>query len=637
MLNKGDVINGTYQILDRIGSGGMGVIYLAYHVNLRKYVVIKRIKDNFVGRIEARGEVDIMKNLSHSYLPHIYDFIQLDTEIYTVMSYIEGYDFSYYVKNGCRFSEEQITKWLSQCLEVLEYLHSRTPAIIHRDIKPGNIMLDKDGNICVIDFNISFDEAKGTNFMAASEAYASPEQMHPRQVVQSNGQIGYQFDIDKRTDIYSLGATFYHIMTGIKPNEGIRSVYPITELDIGYSEALKKIVDRAMRPNPDDRYQSASQMLTAVKNIYKSTAKYRAVRAGIVAGACCIGMLIGTSVVLGYKVSKKRKTERFEKDYSQVIQISAETEPELALEKSISLLNEEDYSSVYNDNPTKKGTLLYQAALSYFVLEDYEEADKYFEEALDYINDPDCVRDYAISLAKGGDTYTAENVLRKNQDVLGEMNVRQIEAEISYVRGDYAEAEDNLEYVLQNTSNMADKCRNLILLSDVYAAQNKYDQMLQLVNDNNLPEEYASVREKILASAYIGLASEKEGSASDDYYKSAQSNLEKLKNNNLLDLDSAISLIVVYLNTGKLTEAENYLNVLSREYPNDYRVLVQQAFLDYNRQVSGKGDNYYFVTFKDHYEKAIKAYNEQNTDGKIDTNVEQLKKIYQQLKDKGYV
>ena len=166
---------------------------------------------------------------------------------------------------------------------------------------------------------------------------------------------------------------------------------------------------------------------------------------------------------------------------------------------------------------------------------------------------------------------------------------------------------------------------------------NKYDQMLQLVNDNNLPEEYASVREKILASAYIGLASEKEGSASDDYYKSAQTNLEKLKNNNLLDLDSAISLIVVYLNTGKLTEAENYLNVLSREYPNDYRVLVQQAFLDYNRQVSGEGDNYYFVTFKDLYEKAIKAYNEQNTDGKIDTNVEQLKKIYQQLKDKGYV
>ena len=114
-------------------------------------------------------------------------------------------------------------------------------------------------------------------------------------------------------------------------------------------------------------------------------------------------------------------------------------------------------------------------------------------------------------------------------------------------------------------------------------------------------------------------------------------NYNAYKNNNLLDLDSAISLIVVYLNTGKLTEAENYLNVLSREYPNDYRVLVQQAFLDYNRQVSGKGDNYYFVTFKDHYEKAIKAYNEQNTDGKIDTNVEQLKKIYQQLKDKGYV
>ena len=148
MLKPNDVINERYQVIREIGTGGIGVIYLAYHLNLQKYVVIKKIKDDFVGRIEVRNEVDIMKNLSHTYLPQIYDFIQLGTEIYTVMNYIEGFDFSHYIKAGYHFSEEQLTKWLTQCLEVLEYLHTRTPAIIHRDIKPANIMLDKDGNIC---------------------------------------------------------------------------------------------------------------------------------------------------------------------------------------------------------------------------------------------------------------------------------------------------------------------------------------------------------------------------------------------------------------------------------------------------------------------------------------------------------
>ena len=190
--------------------------------------------------------------------------------------------------------------------------------------------------------------------------------------------------------------------------------------------------------------------------------------------------------------------------------------------------------------------------------------------------------------------------------------------------------------MLQNTLTVSDKSRNLILLSEVYAAQQKYDQMIQLVSDNTLSAEYESVKEKILATAYIGLASKQDDSSVETYYQNAQSSLETLKNKNLLDLDSAINLVVVYLNTGKFTEAENYLKVLLAEYPNDYRVLVQQAFLDYNRQIDGSGD-YYFVTFKKHYDEAIKAYNEQNVDGKIDTNVEQLKKIYQQLKDKGYV
>lgn len=271
MLKPNDVINERYQVIREIGTGGIGVIYLAYHLNLQKYVVIKKIKDDFVGRIEVRNEVDIMKNLSHTYLPQIYDFIQIGTEIYTVMNYIEGFDFSHYIKAGYHFSEEQLTKWLTQCLEVLEYLHTRTPAIIHRDIKPANIMLDKDGDICLIDFNISFDEESGSDLLAASKAYAPPEQLHPQAVMQSDGRLVYKAVVDVRSDIYSLGATFYHLATGIKPEESIIHAYPITQMELGYTEAFAKIVEKAMQSDPNSRYQSAAEMLSDVRNIYKHT------------------------------------------------------------------------------------------------------------------------------------------------------------------------------------------------------------------------------------------------------------------------------------------------------------------------------------------------------------------------------
>ena len=636
LLNKGDVINRIYQIIGEIGEGGMGTIYLAYHLNLQKYVVIKKIKDDYVGRIEARGEVDIMKNLNHTNLPHIYDFVQIGTQIFTVMSYIEGLDFSYYIKLRYHFEEDDIIKWLTQCLDVLEYLHSRNPAIIHRDIKPGNIMLDAEGNICVIDFNISFDESSGTNVMAASKAYASPEQLNPVRFILPDGQTCFQLRIDKRSDIYSLGATFYHIMTGIKPYEGINSEYPIVSLDIGYSDALKRIIFKAMSNAPEDRFQSAKEMLDAVRNIYKSTLVYRAKRVVIVAGTIAGSILIGSCIVMGYRSAKRNKIYKFNRNYNQVVQICAETTPEKCLDEAISLLNNDDYASVLEDYPQKKGMLLYQVALSYYELASYDEANNYFDEALDYISDAGCIKNYVISLAKSGDLLEAQRILNRYSDILSELDETQISAEIAYIDGDYSKAEEDLEYLLQEYVAVSDKSRNIILLSEVYSAQGKYEEIVDLINSSQLSSEYSIVKEKILANAYIGMASEQGVENSATYYKDARTSLENLKNEDMLDLNSAVSLIVVYLNTGELQKAENYLNVLLDEYPDDYRVLVQQCFLDYNKQINRGTGQYYYVTFKEHYNKAMEAYSEQNP-GVMDKNVEKLRQIYQLLKDKGYV
>ena len=108
------------------------------------------------------------------YLPQVYDFVQIGTDVFTVMDYIPGHDLKYYLDRGQQFDEKQILIWLNQLLEVLEYLHTRSPKIIHCDIKPANIMITEEGNVCLIDFNISLDGENNKELVGLSTQFASP-------------------------------------------------------------------------------------------------------------------------------------------------------------------------------------------------------------------------------------------------------------------------------------------------------------------------------------------------------------------------------------------------------------------------------------------------------------------------------
>ena len=99
MLKPGDIIDDLYRIDEQIGQGGAGIIYLGYHLRLHKQIVIKKIKDNFIGKIQERSEADILKQLHHPYLPQVYDFVQKDNEVFTVMDYIQGKDLGYFTIN----------------------------------------------------------------------------------------------------------------------------------------------------------------------------------------------------------------------------------------------------------------------------------------------------------------------------------------------------------------------------------------------------------------------------------------------------------------------------------------------------------------------------------------------------------
>lgn len=156
MEDNKSIFSDTYEVIDYLQSGSGGMVYKAYHKRLKKEVVLKRIKKKSANMKINRQEVDILKNLNHMYLPQVLDFLSVDGEIFTVISFVPGKSFKELLDEGAHFKKKQLICWGMQLCSALHYLHNQNPPIIHGDIKPANMMLTPQGNICLIDFNISF-------------------------------------------------------------------------------------------------------------------------------------------------------------------------------------------------------------------------------------------------------------------------------------------------------------------------------------------------------------------------------------------------------------------------------------------------------------------------------------------------
>lgn len=244
-MDIGQLLNDTYRILEPLGQGGLGTIYLGYHEHLQKYVVIKRIKDNCADRVNVRAEADILKSLHHRFLPQVYDFIMSEDGIYTVMDYICGYDLKYYMDSGMVLDEAMLIRWMKQLCDVLDYLHTQPQPIYHCDIKPANIMITESGNVCLIDFNVSVDGENNKELTGLSSSYASPEQ-YRRAMAKMRFGTGDSVPMDGRSDIYSLGAVFYEIVSGVRPNACRENYAPLSMLSHSCSDGLANIIDKMM-------------------------------------------------------------------------------------------------------------------------------------------------------------------------------------------------------------------------------------------------------------------------------------------------------------------------------------------------------------------------------------------------------
>lgn len=260
MLEIGSIIDGKFKILNVIGKGGMSVVYLAMNERANKQWAIKEVRKDGVQNFEVVKqnlivETDLLKRLNHPHLPSIIDVIDGDGTFLIVMDYIEGNPLSKAIKNSGAQNQDDVIEWSKQLCDVLGYLHSRKPPIIYRDMKPSNVMLKPDGNVMLIDFGTA-REFKSTSVAdttcLGTQGYAAPE------------QFGGHGQTDARTDIYCLGATMYHLITGHNPALPPYEMYPIRQWNPMLSSGLEEIILKCTQKNPDDRYQSCAELLYAL-------------------------------------------------------------------------------------------------------------------------------------------------------------------------------------------------------------------------------------------------------------------------------------------------------------------------------------------------------------------------------------
>jgi eukaryotic-like serine/threonine-protein kinase len=255
-INLGTLLNNRYRIVSILGQGGMGAVYRADDENLGVAVAVKEnlyLSEEYTRQF--KHEANILASLRHPNLPRVGDYFSIEGQgQYLIMDYIDGEDLRQRIERVTTLDEREVVLIGAYICEALTYLHSRTPPVVHRDIKPGNIKITPEGEVVLVDFGLAkrmlVGEATTTGARAMTPGYSPPEQYGTART-------------DDRSDIYSLGATLYAALTGIIPEDGLAratgkvSLTPVRQLRSSINRKLAAVIEKALEVEPDNRYQTA--------------------------------------------------------------------------------------------------------------------------------------------------------------------------------------------------------------------------------------------------------------------------------------------------------------------------------------------------------------------------------------------
>lgn len=272
-LDEGTILNNRYEIVRKIGGGGMGAVYLANDRNLGG--VLRAVKEMVQSYIESeqqdkavadfKRESLLLTSLDHTAIPTIYDYFfdEKEGRFYLVMKYISGGDLASRLRAAPegRLDEKTVTEWAIQIADVLHYLHNHEPSIVYRDLKPANVMIDgNSGRVMLIDFGIARwvnKEEKGVTAVGTM-GYAPPEL--------------FSGNVEPRSDIYSLGSTMFHLLTGADPQSNPLLIFDFQknprprQINSQLSDQIEQILMRSVEYNAEARFSSAAELRDALKD-----------------------------------------------------------------------------------------------------------------------------------------------------------------------------------------------------------------------------------------------------------------------------------------------------------------------------------------------------------------------------------
>lgn len=700
-----DILKDTYEIIEKIGTGGGGDVYKAFHKRLRTEVIIKKVHSNIVGKVNTRAEADILKNLKSPYLPKVLDYIEINGNVFTVMEYIPGKSLQKLLDEGQRFGQKRVVKWARQLTEAVKYLHSQNPPIIHSDIKPDNIMLTPTDDICLIDFNISLSAEKGKAAVAGiTNGYSPPEQypksfrkittvqkrkedeatvmIHdeatvlmedtPTEVLKKEPVAKMNPNvvlIDARADIYSMGATIYHLLTGKKPEMSLGPVTPVSAVnEKKISEGMIYIVSKAMEKNPAKRFQSAEEMFKILQNIHKMDKRYKSFRRRkeivysllvILLSASIISVKFGIDTLEQEKKEKyaeliiragdyieKEQYELVEEVYEQAVELYADRN-EAYHQKALALYKMEEYEMciqfVYdyvlentklpkNDDMAE---MYYILGNCYFEMDNYASADVYFRDAIK-INDDigKYYRDYAVSLARNNEIDKAKTVVEEAiEKELSESDLHYVNCELCYMESDYQMAVSEGKMAVEMSQDDYIKARAYIIQSKSYKEMSKTD--ISMIETNIavlkeaadiLPASYTIAILNMLAQEYID----------SDRNEDAIETLDTLIDNGQGTYSLYYSKAIIYQKEQKFDEAYTVYNEMINKYGENYEIYKRMAFLEAELQMSMANKDRDYKKFVFYYDKASELYAEVS-DKQPDDEMNTLKILYEDIKAGGWL
>ena len=278
MIEPGALLQNRYRVLRQVGQGGMGAVYVATDERFHSTVAVKQtFFDDPQLRRAFEREAQLLNHLRHAALPKVSDhFIEGDGQ-FLVMEFIEGDDLSDLLeRHGGAFPVAQVLQWADELLDALDYLHTQQQPIIHRDIKPQNLKLTARGQIVLLDFGLAKGTTTQTHASVTASVFGYSRNYAPLEQIQGTGT-------NARSDLYSLGATLYHLLTGEAPVDALTRASaiinnqpdPLVPAQHGHAHvpaAVGDVLHRAMAQSAAGRPQSAAEMRAALRQAASTSA-----------------------------------------------------------------------------------------------------------------------------------------------------------------------------------------------------------------------------------------------------------------------------------------------------------------------------------------------------------------------------